>query len=313
MTGSAPPPHVLIIGEALVDRVEQNDGATQEHPGGSPANVAVTLGRLGHRPHLLTSYGRDAAGAAVETWLRQSNVHLVAGSDSAPATSVASSQLAPDGSASYSFDIRWDPRPTTQLEAPSLVHIGSIGALLAPGANTVHTLVQSMRTSATITYDPNLRPALCPDRDQVRAQVEKLVSVADVVKASDEDLAWLYPHEDALEVLHRWATVGTPRAVVGTFGAGGTIAVFDGRQLHVPAPTAAVADTIGAGDSFMGALIHGLVQCNLTGARNRERLTQIGADVMHGILQTCVDVAAITVSRPGANPPWADELIHATK
>lgn len=312
MTGSAPPPHLLVVGEALIDRVEQDDGARHEHPGGSPSNVAVTLGRLGHHPHLLTCYGRDAAGVAVEAWLRQSNVHPVPGSDTAPATSVASSRLAPDGSASYTFDIRWELRPPEQLDTPALVHVGSIGALLAPGATTVRALVQSMRTSSTITYDPNLRPALCPDRDQVRAQVEELVGLADVVKVSDEDLAWLYPEGDVIEILHRWATADGHRVVVGTFGAGGAVAVLEDRQLHVPAPTTAVADTIGAGDSFMGALIHGLVQCNLTGAHNRRRLTQISADVMHRILRTCVDVAAITVSRPGANPPWADELIYQT-
>lgn len=298
---------VLIVGEVLIDRVELNDGTIREHPGGSPANVAVTLGRLGNPPRLLTDYAPDPRGAAIESWLRESGVRLVPGSASGAKTSVASSTLGPDGSATYTFDIRWDPRPHA-IGRPAVVHVGSFSALLSPGASTVHALVEQARHTATITYDPNLRPNLRPDRTSVRAQVERLVTLADVVKVSDEDLTWLYPDSEPRDVLTYWAHLPGPRIVVGTFGAEGALAVLSGAETRCAAPVTVVADTIGAGDSFMGALIHGLILHDLVGAHRREQLQTITAETLKAILQTCVTVAAITVSRPGADPPWSHEL-----
>jgi fructokinase len=299
---------VLIVGEVLIDRVELNDGTVREHPGGSPANVAVTLGRLGSSPRLLTDYAPDPRGAVIESWLRDSGVRLVPGSASGAKTSVASSTLGPDGSATYTFDIRWDPRRPHMIGRPAVVHVGSFSTLLSPGASTVHSLVEQARHTATITYDPNLRPSLCPDRTSVRAQVERLVALADVVKVSDEDLAWLYPDSEPRDVLTHWAHLDEPRVVVGTFGAEGALAVLPDTETRCAAPVTVVADTIGAGDSFMGALIHGLIQHDLVGAHRREQLHTVKAETMSAILQTCVDVAAITVSRPGADPPWSHEL-----
>ena len=148
--------HALVIGEALVDVVHRLDGTVDEHPGGSPANVALGLSRLGRKVDLLTWFGRDAYGAMVSEHLAESGVHLVPGSDGAEHTSVATATLDSTGAASYDFRLEWQLPTTNALEpAPLVVHTGSIAAVLPPGAADVAALVAVARPDATITYDPN--------------------------------------------------------------------------------------------------------------------------------------------------------------
>lgn len=203
---------VLIVGEVLIDRVELNDGTIREHPGGqSGQRRGLPLGRLGNPPRLLTDYAPGPRGAAVESWLRESGVCLVPGSASVAKTSVASSTLGPDGWATYTFHIRWGPRPHA-IGRPAVVHVGSFSALLSPGASTVHALVDQARHTATITYAPT-SDQLLPGPTSVRARVERLVTLADVVKVSDEDLTWLYPDSEPRDVLAHWAHLADPRIV----------------------------------------------------------------------------------------------------
>lgn len=300
---------VLVVGEALTDVVTTVDGNHREHPGGSPANVAVTLGRLGHRPRFATSIGHDDRGRRLRDWLGESGVELTAGSVGSGPTSVAASRLGPDGAAAYEFALTWAP-DLPRAGTACLVHVGSIGTLLEPGAGDVVRLVEEARATATVTYDPNLRPSICPDRAAVRRRVERLVQLADVVKASDEDLAWLYPGEAFEDVLRSWAH-GGPAVVVGTRGADGALLLARDLALDVPGRQVDVVDTIGAGDAFMGGLIHGLVTAGLDGADRREHLRATGAPVLEGILDLAVGIAAATVARPGANPPWSVEPVAA--
>ncbi|SDC40309.1 fructokinase [Sanguibacter gelidistatuariae] len=298
----------LLIGEALIDVVHRADGSIDEHPGGSPANVALTLGRLQRRAELLTWIGSDAYGDLIRKWLAGSHVALASGSDGAASTSLATARLGADGAATYEFDLEWNLTKNAVVpEGTVVVHTGSIAAVLEPGATAVRKIVESVRHRATITYDPNVRPTLMGSPAHARPLIEALVHAADVVKVSDEDLLWLYPGADLSVIATTWQRSG-PAIVVVTYGGEGAVAYTATSRLEVKAPSVTVADTVGAGDSFMGALINGLWSADLLGAAKRRALAAINSDVLQGVLEQCVQVAAITVSRAGANPPRLAEL-----
>lgn len=305
------PGHVLVVGEALIDVVHRADGSVDEHPGGSLANVALTLGRLGRDARLATWIADDARGGAIRSWLDESSVTLAPGSTGAGSTSVATAHLDAQGAATYEFDLEWRVPVGTATDAGALaVHTGSIAAVLEPGATDVRALVDAARATATVTYDPNARPALMGDPVDARARIETLVALADVVKVSDEDVAWLVPGADPVAVAREWLALG-PAVVVVTFGGEGALAVTAAGEQRVAAPRVSVVDTVGAGDSFMGALIDGLWDAGLLGADRRDALRAIEPATLAALLERCVAVAAITVSRAGANPPRRAELTPA--
>nr|WP_298459571.1 carbohydrate kinase [uncultured Cellulomonas sp.] len=303
-------PRALVVGEALVDVVRRTDGTVDEHPGGSPANVALGLARLGRPVELLTWVGTDDRGRAVREHLESAGVRLSPGSDGARATSVATATLDGDGAATYTFDLDWQVPSDHAVDLGDVVavHSSTIGAALEPGGTDVLRLLAEARVDATITYDPNIRPDLLGDPQAARDLVERLVVLADVVKVSDEDLAWLAPGVEPRDVALRWASRG-PALVVVTRGGEGALAVTAGGvELTVTAPRVQVADTVGAGDSFMSGLLDGLWSAGLLGASHRIALGGAGSEVLGPVLERCARIAAITVSRPGANPPRADEL-----
>ncbi|MBN0040359.1 carbohydrate kinase [Cellulosimicrobium cellulans] len=300
--------HVLVVGEALIDVVHRADGSVDEHPGGSLANVALTLGRLGRDARLATWLGPDAHGEAIRAWLDDSAVTLTSGSTDAQRTSVATAHLDAHGAATYDFDLDWRVPAATAPDAGTLaVHTGSIAAVLEPGASDVRALVAAARDTATITYDPNARPALMGDPADARTRIEALVTLADVVKVSDEDLAWLAPETDPVDLAHQWLTLG-PALVVITYGGDGALALTATGEQRVTAPRVDVVDTVGAGDSFMGALLDGLWDAGLLGADRRDALRAIDPGTLTALLERCAAVAAVTVSRAGANPPRRAEL-----
>ncbi|WP_082919103.1 carbohydrate kinase [Cellulosimicrobium sp. I38E] len=300
--------HVLVVGEALIDVVHRADGSVDEHPGGSLANVALTLGRLGRDARLATWLGPDERGDAIRAWLHDSAVTLAPGSTDAERTSVATAHLDAHGAATYQFDLEWRVPAGTAPDAGTLaVHTGSIAAVLEPGASDVRTLVAAARDTATITYDPNARPALMGDPADARTRIEALVALADVVKVSDEDLAWLAPGTDPVAVAHQWLALG-PALVVITYGGEGALALTATGEQRITAPRVDVVDTVGAGDSFMGALLDGLWDAGLLGADHRDALHAIDPATLTALLERCAAVAAVTVSRAGANPPRRAEL-----
>ena len=299
--------HALVIGEALVDVVVHTDGTSEAHPGGSPANVAIGLGRLGRDVELLASLGDDDNGAMVLEHLAASQVALAAGTMGTRATSVATAHLDESGAATYEFDLAWAIGPNAAPRPdPLVVHTGSIAAVLAPGAVDVRRLVDRYRDGATVTYDPNARPSLMGSPADARVAVELMVALADVVKVSDEDLTWLAGDVD--DVARGWLELGPSLVVVTRGGDGATAFLSGGRSLTVAAPETEVADTVGAGDSFMGGLIDGLWGAGLLGGDRRDALRGVDDATLTAILERCARIAAITVSRPGANPPGSAEL-----
>jgi fructokinase len=304
-------PRIVVVGEALIDRVLRANGETEDAPGGSPANVALTLGRWARHPELVTMLGPDAAGDTVRAWLAQSGVAVVSsveGPGESVVTSVATARLDASGAASYEFDLRWqlDRRSVGRSD---ILHVGSVGAFLLPGAEDVSALVAERSQQSLITFDPNIRPVLIADADAdaVRARVDDLIRAADVVKLSDEDLEWLRPGADPLDAARDWQRSG-PALVVVTRGASGATAVTSHGDLTVPSERTAVVDTIGAGDTFMAGLVEGLVRADLATASARPRLHDISLATVDRMLRLSAHAAAITVSRRGANPPWLHEL-----
>lgn len=314
---STPPPgpagRSLVVGEALVDVVHRPDGSVEEHVGGSPANVALGLGRLGRRSDLLTWIGPDAYGELIRKHLAASGVTVLAGSTAPDRTPVATAHVDETGGATYTFELEWDLPPTWEEdgEDPLVVHTGSIASWFAPGAERVREVLAARRERSTVTFDPNLRPSLMGTPAEAVPVVEALVSESDVVKVSDEDLAWLMPGIAPAEIAEQWARTG-PSLVVVTHGGEGAFATTSaGARLSVPALPVTVADTVGAGDSFMAGLIDGLWSAGLLGHDRRDALRDVETGVVEQILTRCVRISGITVSRPGANPPDRSELGEA--
>ena len=298
---------ILVVGEAIVDVVERPDGSRTEHAGGSPANVAVGLGRLGLDVTLATAIGDDAFGAMIESHLSDAGVRLADGSRGPRLTSEAIAHLAVDGSATYDFEVTWDPGLIHTPADVTAVHTGSIAATLEPGADDVEMLLRELEPAAIVSFDPNIRPPLLPDHDDVARRIERLIGLADVVKVSDEDLAWLSPDEPAEAVAERWLEA-SPAIVVVTRGAEGSSAFAQSGRLDLPAPPSTVVDTVGAGDSYMSGLLAGLHGKGLLSGDRRSELHDIDAETLGDVTSVAARSAAWTVSRPGAQSPSREVL-----
>jgi fructokinase len=300
----------IVVGEALVDLVGQRGGRTlAAHPGGSPANVALGLGRLGVPVILKTRLGRDAFGEMIRGHLAASGVRVDAGNDAGVSTSLAIATLAA-GIASYDFRIEWDIDDLAPLPVETrCLHTGSLATALAPGKRSVVELVERERARGrvTISYDPNVRPALLGEPARARPEIERLVALSDVVKVSDEDLRWLYPDRSDEDAARDWLASG-PAAVVVTRGGAGVYAVAGEVELRRGAVPIDLVDTVGAGDSFTSGLLDGLHRADLIGAARRDALAAIDAATLDSVVEEAALIAAITCSRPGAEPPTRAEL-----
>jgi fructokinase len=303
---------VVVIGESLVDIISDplQPEAVQAHPGGSPLNVAVGAARLGLPTSLVTHYGDDRYGLMIEEHLRSNGVHVISGG-TAP-TSTAHATLGPDGAAEYAFSIAWEINGAALpalavIQGSAHVHAGSIATVLPPGDQATLTLVRAAREHSTISYDPNCRPAISPDAAAARRQAEVFVAASDIVKASDEDLSWLYPDRTPDETLEAWLALG-PTIVALTRGASGPLVLSRHGRVDMAAEPIALVDTVGAGDSFMAGLISGLSQLGALGTRGRTRLSSLSLDELYAVAAYASRAAAITCSRQGANPPQTEEL-----
>ena len=309
---------VFVAGEALIDLVAQPDGHYRAIPGGSPANVAVGLARLGTSTHLLARLGTGAFGVLVRAHLDDNGVHLDHAVAAAEPTTLAVVSLDASGRAGYDFyadgtaDWGWtgDELPESlPLTAGALV-TGSIAVGREPGASALLALLrrEHQRGDITIVLDPNVRPALVGPREAFLPRWDDLLTVADVVKASDEDLEWLAPGVSAADVAADWASRG-PALVVVTRGENGAFGrTRAGLTVQVETPPTQVVDTVGAGDAFTSGLVDSLRRSGLLGGESRDELGGLPDAVLRGVLASAALVAAITCNRPGANPPTAAEL-----
>jgi fructokinase len=298
---------VLVVGESLVDIVATLSGAPHEYAGGSAANVAVALSRLGRPVRLATSFADDARGRMLAEHLAAAGVTLAGDPGAVERTSTAMATIGTTGAARYTFDIEWRLGHVPEEPAPLVVHTCSLAAVLPPGADDVLALLSRLREHATVTYDVNARPVVTGTGPEVVGRVERMVEVADLVKASDEDLEALYPGRTTTESAGALLALG-PAAVVVTRGGDGALWVDREGPVEVESRPVTVADTIGAGDTFGAALVDGLWERGRLGAEHRGTLRSLGRDEVVEVLEHAARAAAVTVSRPGADPPWRHEL-----
>ena len=304
-----PPPTFAVIGEGLIDlAAPADDGSCIARPGGSPLNVAIGLSRLGQATAFVARLSEDPIGTVLRRHLERSGVdlrHVVLAPD--PGT-IALVELS-GGQASYQFsprgaDFQWSLAELEFLPGGArAVHFGSLASWLPPGAAAIASAIGRLRRegSVLISYDPNVRPALLPDVAAARQQIEQSVGLAHVVKASTEDLHWLYGPETAGAVARRWLDLGA-EVVVVTDGADGATGWTRGQPpVSSPAYPAPVVDTVGAGDAFMSGLLDALAR---RGLLTPDRLAAPSdAATLAGVLADAALIAGITCSRPGADPP----------
>ncbi len=296
----------LVIGEALVDIVKRGGAITSEHVGGSPLNVALGLARLGRDVDFLTHIADDPHGRRIAEYAKAVGVDLVSGSMSAKRTPTAQVTLK-NGSPSYTFDLEWQLSGTPEVGPPLVAHTGSIATVLEPGCRAVAALLDAYHLSATITFDPNVRPALITDDDAARGRIERLVEHADIVKVSDEDLRWIDKRSSPEKIARAWLAMG-PSIVAVTVGSEGAFALCAAGMVRVPAHSVEVVDTVGAGDAFMAGLIDALWDQGLLGADKRRELRAISCDVLEDAVVRASRAAAWTVARAGADLPDRNAL-----
>ena len=305
MTGSAP---ALVVGEALVDvRTEERAGdrTVDEHVGGSPLNIAVGMARLGVPTTLAAQVADDDRGEVVARHLAASGVDLLRLS-APPVTSTATAEVQPDGSATYHFDLTWDPERLPDPAEFALVHVGSIAAALPPGADRVAELVAAAgAVGVPVSFDPNVRLGATPDVEDVRRRADVLAGGATVVKLSDEDAETLYPSVPVERVASDLVGRSGVRLAAMTLGGKGLRLATADDMVSVPAPGYEVVDTIGAGDTVMAALLAGLLQHGLLEPDGTHRLDRA---TLGWLGDLAVAAAAVTCGRPGADPPWRSEL-----
>lgn len=312
---------VAVAGEALVDLVPAPVGDHLEiAPGGSPANVAVGLARLGVPVRLLARLADDALGRRLRAHLADNGVDLTRAVSAAEQTSLAMVTVGPDGAPSYDFridgtaDWQW-----TEAEVAGALDAGAAGSVLAlhsgslalttpPGAAVLRGLLARAAITATISYDPNCRPLLMGEPTEVLAGVHEMVAIADVVKVSAEDLAWLSRGTEAQDVVEDWLGRG-PALVAVTLGPDGVLAgTAAGLRTVRPGVPVAVVDTVGAGDAFTAALLAGLHRRKLLGADARPALRDLDPVTVDELLDEAALGAALTCARRGADPPTAADL-----
>lgn len=301
------PTTVTVLGEAVVDLVPEPDGRYAAHPGGSPLNVAVGLARLGVPTRLLARFSTSALGRRLREHAAANGVDLRHAVDAAEPATLAVVSVTDDGNAGYDFyvegtaDWAWQPNELAAVLAQrGIVHAGSLAVFLPPGADRVGAALRAARDHGMIiSLDPNIRPGLLGAPAEARARVDHLVRHAHVVKASSEDVDWLYPGETVEQVLHHWYDLGVTLGVV-TLGPRGAVARSGNRLLRQATPAVEVVDTIGAGDAFTAGL---LAVLSRSGAGPAWPDDEISA-----ALRYAVAVAAATCARTGADPPHRDEL-----
>jgi fructokinase len=309
---------IAVAGEALTDFVPAGrQGLFKAVPGGSPANVAVGLARLGVPVRMLARIADDSLGQRIRAHLAGNGVDLSFAVHAAEPSSLAIVTVGQDGLVDYDFraqgtaDWQWRDQELTGALDDQLVamHAGSLALTTPPGADALRRLLARARRSATISYDPNCRPRLMGSPERVRDQVDDVVAVADVVKASADDLAWLLPGHAPEEIAAAWLAKG-PAIIAITLGPDGVVAAA--RQtgaIRRAGRHVAVVDTVGAGDAFMSGLLAGLHHRNLLGAGRRGDLRAVAAATLAGLLDEAVLAAAITCTRRGAQPPTAGEML----
>ncbi len=307
---------VTVIGEALIDLVaDGTPGGFSAHPGGSPYNVAIGLARLGVDTCLMARLADNAFGRILRGRALAEGIDLSAAPHATELTTLAVVSLDSDARATYDFytqgtaDWQWTDAEITRLPGrTTILHFGSLASWTAPGAQRIAQLVKRVRTggAAIVSYDPNVRPLLLRDPERSRPTIERSIELAHIVKASAEDVGWLYPGAARDDVAARWLELG-PALVVLTDGASGASAFTpNAHPIVCPGISVDVIDTVGAGDSFTSAFLASCLRRGIDAPASAAGWAE--ADIA-GALGDAIAASALTCRRAGADPPSAAELI----
>jgi fructokinase len=305
---------IVTCGEALIDMLPRKgaDGAAVFQPfvGGSVFNVAIALGRLGVSAGFFGGLSTDFFGMMLREALEKSRVDVSYANISDRPTTLAFVTLIA-GQARYAFfDEHSAGRMLTDADLPafpaalSALHFGSFSLAAEPCGSAYEALMQREHVSHVISLDPNIRPTLIKNREAHLARLERLVGLADIVKFSDDDLAWMAPDTPFDPFARAWLERGA-KLVIMTRGEKGALARSRRVSVSVPSVTVTVADTIGAGDTFSAAMLAWLDQ---RGLLTKAAVASLGEGEVSDALAYAAKAASITSSRPGADPPWLNEF-----
>lgn len=301
---------ILSSGEALIDMLPRTSPAGEAcfapYAGGAVMNTAIALARLGSDSGFLTGLSTDLMGDVLRETLQASNVNLDHAVVSDRPTTLAFVKLT-NGSASYFFyDENTAGRMMTLADMPvlpasiSTYFTGGIWLAVEPCGAALEAMMLREAGQRVAMIDPNVRPSFVKDRAAYTARIDRMIAAADIVKLSDEDSEWLYGAVDPQAILAKG-----PKVVLVTEGAKGATAYTARGAVSVAAPKVVVADTVGAGDTFNAGFLAALDRAGLL---SKSAVATLSDDALRDALSLGTRAAAITCSRPGANPPWAHEL-----
>jgi fructokinase len=296
---------VWVAGEVLIDLIP-NEIEHLAVVGGGPANTAKALAKLGVRTQFIDGISNDHYGNLAKAELISNNVLLDYAHFSNKPTCTAKVTLSKSGQASYefvidgtaTFDYSYSWLPNPQQFKPVILYIGTLATIIEPGASTLFEWAKNVAKIAPLVYDPNVRPAVLEDRVAYVKKVEKWLQISSLVKASSEDLIWLYPTRTIDEIASNWLEKGVQLLVV-TCGNKGITAYRKNERVSIDAIKVNVADTVGAGDTVGAILVEAIVKQGFDG---------LTGDLLKLTLNRAAKAAAITCSRIGANPPSMEEL-----
>jgi fructokinase len=301
---------ITVIGEALIDLVFDGDGCPRPQPGGGPFNTARTIGRLGLAPAFLGRLSEDSFGRQLRARLDQDGVTLAVPQLADAPTTLAVVDIDATGAPRYRFYLAGTS--SAALEYPLLtaalpdgmtaLHAGTLALVMEPIATTIERLITTDLPPGTLVMiDPNCRPSAITDKPAYQARLSRILRRADVVKVSVEDLGYLYPDATGRAAATALVDQG-PRLVLVTDGPRPARAFLRGQEMSVDVPAVSVVDTIGAGDAFGGAFLAWWSGNELTKADLRR------PGPVRSALQAAAEVASITCTHAGAEPPWLGEL-----
>lgn len=308
---------ILSCGEALIDMLPrttaQGEAAFAPYAGGALFNTAIAVGRLGVPSGFVSGLSRDLFGEQLQATLRAAGVDTSASVVSDRPTTLAWVRLV-DGHATYVFyDEGTALRMLTLADMPPIAAdvaamvFGCI-SLVGEPCGSAYEALQAREAPARVTLlDPNIRRAFIDvmgSEEALRARLSRMTARADIWKASDEDLSWVMGSGDPEAHARAILDMG-PKLVLVTLGGSGALAVSRAATIRVPAPKVTVADTVGAGDTFTAGV---LVALHRDGLLSKPAVASLSEEAIRGAVTLGVRAAAVTVSRPGANPPWAHEL-----
>lgn len=307
---------ILCCGEALIDMIpaptEAGAVGFVPHCGGAVYNTAIALGRLGAQTGMLTGLSSDMFGQQLASGLKASHVDVRPVITADRPTTLAFVRLV-GGHATYEFYdensagrmLEPDDMPQLSAEVTTL-YFGGISLACEPAADAYAALLQRNREGRSVMLDPNIRPGFVRNIERYRARLARMIGLSDIVKVSDEDLNWITPEPMSLrDKVSQLLTAGPSVVILTRGGDGATGYLKGGDEVHVPARKAEIVDTVGAGDTFNAGV---LAKLSELGALTQQSLANLGPDALKAALEHGARVASITVSRAGANPPWAEEI-----